>query len=289
MKYTNENIFDLYISLLESNKKEKIRICTKLRSLIFYILTGYIFHRCKSHDNLYKLNVFQETKKIYNGKKFVIYSVISGNYDKILDPIYYDDSIDYYMFTDSNIPKNSVWKKISFESIGIENLSPFDQTRYVKTHPHLFFQDYDYSMYIDGNVRITCDIKPLFYTLIEEGKTIALHNHQCRDCAYDEAKVIIASGRVKILDIIKQMKTYRKERFPKHYGLFEMNIILRKHNDPLLIQIMEEWWNQILNYAKRDQLSFTYVLWKLGLDKNYILSLGNNSRLNPYFIVRKHL
>ena len=41
-------------------------------------------------------------------------------------------------------------------------------------------------------------------------------------------------------------------------------------------------------WTKRDQLSFTYSLWKNGKNSDYILSLGNNSRRNPFFIVDSH-
>ena len=32
---------------------------------------------------------------------------------------------------------------------------------------------------------------------------------------------------------------------------------------------MEEWWNMVLYYSHRDQLSFNYVLWKTGIKIKY--------------------
>ena len=49
---------------------------------------------------------------------------------------------------------------------------------------------------------------------------------------------------------------------PKNYGLNETNILLRRHNVPQIIKLMDEWWSYIEKYTKRDQLSLSYVLWK---------------------------
>jgi hypothetical protein len=41
---------------------------------------------------------------------------------------------------------------------------------------------------------------------------------------------------------------------------------------------MEKWWEMILNYSKRDQLSFNYIVWKYKL--NYTTLLWNNIENN---------
>ena len=49
---------------------------------------------------------------------------------------------------------------------------------------------------------------------------------------------------------------------PENYGLNETNILIRNHLNPQIIAIMEQWWEFIEKYSKRDQLSFSYVLYK---------------------------
>lgn len=58
----------------------------------------------------------------------------------------------------------------------------------------------------------------------------------------------------------------KKAGFPEHYGLGENNILYRRHNEPALVRVMEDWWYFLENYSRRDQLSFVYVLWKNGFD-----------------------
>ena len=260
-----------------------MRICKAIR----YILSGYIFERKKILKSLEKENEFSPTNKVYNIGRVAIYTVSTGGYDSVKEPIYKDDNFDYFVFTNADVPENSVWKKISAKDLRPE-MTPLEQARYIKTHPHNYFKEYEYSVFIDGNVQIATDIRPLIFTMIYNERVIAIHRHNIRNCAYHEGRIIWAQGRAKWCDIKKQLTHYRKEGFPKHFGLFETNIVIRKHQDPNCINIMETWWNEIDNFTKRDQLSFTYSLWKNNVDSNFVMSLGNCSRKSSYFVVSGH-
>jgi hypothetical protein len=264
-------------------------ILNNIRKLCRFILSGYLFERSKIMREGEIPNYFIPNYRGEKDVKLAVYTVITGGYDEIKEPIFIDDNVDYYVITSNEISPNSVWKKIDINNLELMELSPLEQARYIKTHPHIFFSNYEYSMFIDGNVCITSSIRPLFYTMIEENKIMAIHRHQSRDCLYHEARIVYGLGLAKYDAIKNQITKYKKDKFPRHYGLFETNIIIRKHNDENCIKIMEEWWNQIRMYTKRDQLSFTYTLWKCGYSSNYIMSLGNNSRKSTYFNVTPHI
>lgn len=289
MNNVNDIVFQVYKGVLNMNysKNNRLDFWSKLKKMFRYVISGYIFDLNKNRKGFLRINEFTPTKQQYTDYKLVIYTVSTGQYDNIKNPIYIDDNIDYFIFTDQELDNNSIWKRKPI----LENLkgkSPLEIARYVKINPHLFFNEYDYSMFIDGNVCITCDVRPLFYTLIEQKKTIAIHRHQNRDCIYDEAKAIYAAGKASMNSMSKQLSFYKKEGFPKHFGLFETNIVIRNHNDEKCKAVMNTWSAQITKWTKRDQLSFTYALWKNNMTADSVLSLGNNSRRNPYFIVDSH-
>lgn len=56
-------------------------------------------------------------------------------------------------------------------------------------NPHLVFTDYDYSVYIDGNIQLVGDPSEFVNQLSPLG--IGLHKHRARNCAYDEAKAVL--------------------------------------------------------------------------------------------------
>ena len=289
MNDINDIVFQVYTDLLENDysKNDKTNLLDKVKKLYRYAVSGMIFNVKKRQAEMNRLNVFVPSEHVFENLRIAVYTVSTGKYDDIKNPIYIDKNIDYFIFTEQELGENLVWEKkeIPFE---LKKMSLLEQARYIKTHPHVFFQDYDLSMFIDGNVRITCDIKPLFYTLYESENFIAIHRHQTRDCIYDEAKAIYAAGKAPVKSLKAQVKQYKLDGFPAHYGLFETNIVIRKHNDLKCISVMEDWWNEMVQWTKRDQMSFTYALKKNRLDSESVLSLGNNSRRNPYFIVDAH-
>ena len=163
------------------------------------------------------------------------------------------------------------------------------QQRYLKLHPdEIIPSKYDYTVYIDGSLRITCDIKPLVYSLIDSGKSIAIHDHYVRDCIYDEAQILYIVNKANEDELKKQVIFYKKEGMPEHFGLLETPVIIRKSNDPELKGIMNAWWEQIERFTHRDQLSLPYVLWKSGKGMEYVFSLGDNVWRNPYFLYYVH-
>ena len=91
---------------------------------------------------------------------------------------------------------------------------------------------------------------------------IIIPKHNFRDCVFDEAKSVQDAKKETKENVQKMVRFLEEKGFPKHYGLNENSFIYRKHNDPLLIKIMDEWWYFIENYTKRDQLSLAYVLWE---------------------------
>ncbi|MBQ6112253.1 MAG: DUF616 domain-containing protein [Synergistaceae bacterium] len=237
-------------------------------------------------------NEFIPTDKKFPGTKIAVYKVITGGYDNLKDPVYIDDEIDYYAFTDSeSMQPGKAWKIISVPE-RLSGLSNTKKNRYMKIHHdetlELTGKKYDYCVYIDGSLRITCDIKPLVYSLIESGKNIAIHHHRIRDCIYSERNDILMLNKAKAKDIDRQLDFYRKEGMPEHFGLLENTVIIRKCNDSKLNDIMHQWWLQVERFTHRDQLSLPYVLWKNGLTCSYIFSLGTNVWRNPYFLYHPH-
>lgn len=214
--------------------------------------------------------------------KVVVYSCIWGPYDKIAEPLYYNPAIDYILVTDQEVPASSKWSKMNFPNVGLlDSMGPSAVNRYCKMMPHVLFPDYDYSIYIDGNIQIVTDLMPLIADLGEH--TIGIHSYPV-DCIYNMKNAIIAGKKATKESLDCQIKNYKREGFPKHYGAFECNVLVRKHNDNDIIKLMESWWEEYISTSsKRDQISLPYVLWKSNKTADFIYSLGPDVRLNPRF------
>jgi hypothetical protein len=168
-----------------------------------------------------------------------------------------------------------------------------------KLLPHRYLSNYEYSIWIDGNFKITGDIDVLVDKYLSDSN-IAFFNHQnttidSRNCIYQEAAAIFQLGEINMKRspergtknykddpnvINKQIQRYYADNYPQNNGLIKGGIIIRRHNEADVINAMERWWNEVKYNSKRDQLSFNYVAWKQNLKFNYI---DGDLRNNEFF------
>ena len=269
--------------------KKKVNF-SNLGVLFSYLRSGAfarIFNRL-AKPNASKKKFVRKDYINYPPVKVAVYTCIWGNYDSILEPLFLNPNIDYYILTDQEIPEGSAWKRAPIpDGVELKGKTNTEINRFFKMLPHLVFPEYDYSIYIDGNIRIVTDLFPLICDMGEYD--IGIHDYS-DDCIYEMKNAIIAGKRAKRKDVIAQIKKYKQEGFPPHFGAFECNVLVRKHGTDFCKKIMNEWYEEFnRTTSKRDQLSLPYVLWKNGKTRDCIYSLGHHVRENPRFqVLKKH-
>jgi len=219
--------------------------------------------------------------------KIAVYTAIYGNYDKILNPLFVDPMCDYFIFTDLPLPKDSVWKKFEKINFPDEINSNFLKNRYVKLLPHDFFKNYRYSIYVDGNIQIVSEVS-MYINVFVSSIGIGMHKHPSNIGIYEEVKYNVKLNKISKGDAAKIKKMYKHNNMPNNFGMFECNVIIREHNNPKCIEIMEHWWRELMKGVKRDQLYFTFVLFILGYKFEDVYLIGENINANPMFIKYEH-
>ena len=215
---------------------------------------------------------------------------MTGGYENVLQPIVTDKRFDYVLFSNDFTESN----------IGVWNIRPIPKivskkdnkriSRYPKSHPETLLSEYDYSLYIDGNIQIADQ-------WVYE-RCIELANNKTefagvkllftgRDCIYEHSYDMCAVRAENDMNAIRQMSALRKERFPDHWGLNENNIIFRHHTERMR-KADEEWWRWITNYSFRDQFSYMYCIWKYGIKRDFFLPEGLDAHNNSYFVFTHH-
>lgn len=220
--------------------------------------------------------------------KIAVYTSIFGKYDLLREPVVKPNNVDYFIVTDQQVSKDSLWKAIDSRDVIPKNItSPIERNRYAKMLPHRIFKDYEYSIYVDGNVFITSDLSILIKSL--DSFPIAMHRYKNRDCVYEEIEACISKGKDRKDRLIRHKELLIANGVPKHGGLLEATVIARKHSDEQCIELMENWWNEFLNYSQRDQISLIDCLWKANIDINEVAMLGDNIMNNDNFVIIPHL
>ena len=266
------NADDVYLKFLESKNGINV-VCARYKSKITCkILNGSqtkalsstntqkVKNILNNDDYLKKFQPYFYKKEMGKNKK-VIYTCITGGYDKLLTYPYIQDDFDYVCFTDNPKLKSYMWdiRPLPKET---ENLDNVKKQRYVKINAHKVLPEYELSIWIDGNIDVKSNLDDYLNSVLKDDISLYIPKHPSRNCLYDEANACKRINKDKTEIIDKQINKYKKEGMPANYGLPQSGIIIRKHNNEDCIRLMETWWKELKENSKRDQLSFTYALWK---------------------------
>jgi Protein of unknown function (DUF616)/UDP-glucose/GDP-mannose dehydrogenase family, NAD binding domain/UDP-glucose/GDP-mannose dehydrogenase family, UDP binding domain len=224
--------------------------------------------------------VIADEKSNSKMRPVVMYTAITNNYDILKEVNYPSPDIDYIAFTDNKDLKSKTWKIIYLENLVMD--SHIKTVKYYKMLPHIFLPHYQYSIWIDGSMKIRQDIQPLLEQLYQYPLTVFKHPE--RNCIYQEMEACRMWNLDNEFTMRKQMDLYRSKGYPKDNGLISSGVLLRQHNHPHVIKVMEDWWEEIFSHSKRDQLSFNFVAWKNGIDYQTLRwqDLINYFRIYPH-------
>lgn len=273
------DITDVFDDLILHYREEYLKLIEKFATVeeeagIFYCLSPN------------EQAVLCDTVKEPVRERIAVYTGIFGNYDEICRPQIHPSNIDYYFISDERPEQIQPFQWINAkEVIPSDIVSPIKRNRYIKMHAHELFPQYQYSVYIDGNITLTADISDFVH---HNRSGISAFMLPWRDCVYYEALAVVNDKRAAAGDVCRQVKRYLKEGMPLHYGLPEMPVIAMEHTKRECIQVMETWWQEFVSGAQRDQLSFMYAMWKNGLCLSDMTSLGGDVRQSSYLYKTKH-
>ncbi|GAB2219041.1 hypothetical protein Droror1_Dr00006668 [Drosera rotundifolia] len=139
---------------------------------------------------------------------------------------------------------------------------------------HRLFPRARYSIWVDSKSQFRRDPLGVLETLLWRSKSVlAISEHGARSSVYDEAKAVVKKHKATPEEVEVQLMQYRfdglpeDKRFNGKKALVEASIIVREHT-PLTNLFMCLWFNEVVRFTSRDQLSFPYVLWQLKVLKD---------------------
>lgn len=201
--------------------------------------------------------------------RLVVYSALTGNYDDVHELLYKEEDVDYLLFTNNPSLKSKTWQVV-FVGSELDNVL---LSREIKMFPHKYLGDaYDMSIYIDANAVIYGEISNLTKYLKGE-KTFAVSRHGERNSVKEEIDIIVTKGLVAKEDAFSQYERYLNDGFCDDMGLAECSILVRKHRNDDLIKLMECWWKEFVNGARRDQIALLPCIQKSKF-KQYVFMDG---------------
>ncbi len=217
-------------------------------------------------------------------RKYVICTSFSAGYDTLKLPAVVDDRFDYVAYTDENV-----------SGYGVYDIRPFPVAekdagrtiRYVKTHPHELFAEYDAVIWIDSSLLIVESLYPLLEQFLKTGKPVASTPHQHRQTIQEELEACILRKKDDPAVMKKQVARYEASGFGGKI-LAENGLLMFNLKNKKLPGVMNTWWYEVKNYSKRDQLSFGYALFMNHVEWHHIVDKPLHIRNMPEVVLTAH-
>ena len=236
-----------------------------------------------------------------------IYTVIAGDYDTIKQPRVITPGAEYYLFTNNHwIEEAGIWKivyldepKLTVEwssSVNRNDAVVFDNerinnillSRKVKMLAHKYLLEvYDMSIYIDADMMIKANLSKLFELLNDDVLMAAFRHGSCFSVR-EEINDLIERGVVEQAVVENQWQRYLEWEFKDDIGVTENGILIRRHNNPKVVELMELWWQEYLHGCLRDQVSLMPCIFKCGF-MSYMKFIEGNVRCNEWAEVKRHV
>lgn len=211
------------------------------------------------------------------GGKAVIYTAIFGGKDGLIEPTFNIPGFDFVCFTDNPRLRSDIF---DIRIVKAELSDPTRSARMYKILSHKVLPEYDYSVWIDGNVRLKKgNLRELLGKYLAK-HDMALYRHPERECIHEEAQACIDFRKEDPTLLLKQVRHYDKSGYPRKNGLVMTSVLFRNHRSAKLREVNEQWWEELSRFSKRDQLSFNYVSWKSGF-KPFLI--GGNAYGNDLY------
>lgn len=212
-----------------------------------------------------------------SANRIVVYTVIVCGRDELWEPALRPPGVDFVCFTDAPPRRDTAW---DIRPAARTYYDPALTVRYHKLLPHTALPEYDVHVWLDGSLELTGDVREM----VEAGGDLGLFPHRERQCAYEEAEVVVETRRGVPEQIREQVDRYSRAGLPPRFGLWEAGATVRR-NTPRNRALNEAWWEEVQRHSRRDQLSLPFALWSLGLSWS---SLQRNVADNPWLRLHDH-
>lgn len=168
---------------------------------------------------------------------------------------------DRYVFTDHADLSETSAQLVPLTDPGF---GPAILSRLPKLCPHLFFQDYDWVVYLDNNARFLLEPERIIRRVGREHPDQPagryLFRHRRRTCAWSEADECLRLGYLTEDQHAHVLATFRAAQFPREAGLSVNTCLIQRMGSAATDALNEAWFASLSTFTRRDQVMLPYLL-----------------------------
>lgn len=201
--------------------------------------------------------------------RIALYTATTGQYEdpfEILSPAHSTSSqVDYYRFSDRpvadtdapSVESLKVWRQVH-DAPRVPGDS-IRNSRAIKILGHPSLSACDVTVWIDNRVRLKVGADELVERFLPDDADIALPMHSFHGSLSEEFNAVLRDRQDDPRRVREQRSTYMQ--LMPHLStlpVYWTAILIRRNNDNVR-RFNQIWWEQVLRFSRRDQLSFLYA------------------------------
>ncbi|MDD2466683.1 MAG: DUF616 domain-containing protein [Desulfobulbus sp.] len=195
----------------------------------------------------------------YKQERKLFYTVLTGDYDLLNEIPEKLNNWEYICFTDNPRLKSNTWKIVQIENNF--NLDPRRLSRVFKIKNYLVDSEYDISVYADANIKIRGNLDAFIAQALRPHSALTLPVHPFLNSLEGEYKQCLAVGKDQRDILESQYNFYTKDqRFSDSTPHVNARLLIRRTGNSAINTMMDLWFEQLMQWSRRDQMSFNYVL-----------------------------
>ncbi len=202
------------------------------------------------------------------GTSRVVYRALVGGYEQLREePVALETDIPFICITDDPDLTSETWTIVLADPRIPQD--PTRSARALKILGHPTLDDFDQTLWVDNTVELLRSPDELFDIWLEHAD-VAAPLHSYRASVLGEAEAVINEGLDDFARVYEQITHYLSldpvgvEENPHWTG-----ILARRHLD-VTAAAMQTWWEHVLRYSRRDQLSFVTAMRSQGVRLNSV-------------------
>lgn len=190
----------------------------------------------------------------------VVYTAITNGHARLSARPSVPDT-DFICYSDVSLDRDD-WQIRPIEAS--PELSPRMRAKYHKLFPPT---GYAWNVWVDGAYSLRTDGTASNFVddvIAHSPSGFGLHRHRWRSCIFAEAEHSkqLEKCRDQHLIVDAQIRHYEQLGHPRNWGLWAGGLLCR-HESAHVSEIMRLWWDELLRWSWRDQISLAYVLHSL--------------------------
>jgi len=187
-----------------------------------------------------------------------VYTAVIGGYEVLREePMAAESALPFLCFTDDPGLTSQTW-----EIVVVEPRFRSDATRsarHLKICGHPRLEDYETTLWIDNTVELAVRPEQFLPEWLDEAD-LAAPLHSFHPTVLAEAEAVIDLGKDDFVRVYEQVAHYARTAAAALEQNPHWTAILARRRTASVAAAMQTWWEHVLRFSRRDQLSFTVAM-----------------------------